>query len=111
MNKYHNKKTTLDGVVFDSRAEARRWAELQILEKAGKISGLIQQPEYTLQDGFTHDGKKELPIKYRGDFEYKDHTGQIITEDVKGFKTEVFRIKRKLFLAKFGKTHKLLITK
>ena len=41
--KYHNKKTEIDGIVFDSRKEALRWHELKLMENAGLISDLRRQ--------------------------------------------------------------------
>ena len=49
MNKYHAIKTTVDGITFDSRAEARRYRELKLLERAGVIENLVLQPKFELQ--------------------------------------------------------------
>lgn len=97
-NKYNAETTIYDGFVFDSKAEARRYAELKILEKAGLIKDLVRQPRYTLQDSFKCRGKTYRPITYIGDFRYTERaTGAVVVEDVKGYKTDVFKIKEKLF--------------
>lgn len=101
-SKYGNKKTTVDNLSFDSKAEAKRYSELVILEKAGEIKNLVTQPRYLLQDGFYHEGKKIQAIYYVADFEYSDKFNVLHVEDVKGMKTEVYKIKRKFFLKKYG---------
>ena len=100
MSKYHSTKTVIDGITFDSKKEADRYAELKLLQKAGQISELILQPEYTLQPQFVRDGKKIQPIKYRGDFAYIEGD-KVVVEDVKGFKTKEYAIKRKMFLYQY----------
>ena len=96
-SKYGARKTEVDGITFDSMREAERYCELKMLLKAGKISGLILQPKFRLQEGFRVNGKTERAITYIGDFMYEEN-GHRVVEDVKGFETKEFRIKRKLFL-------------
>lgn len=97
-SKYHAKKAELDGITFDSRAEARRYAELKLLLKAGKIKDLELQPAFTLMDSFKGpDGKTIRGIKYIADFKYQEGDRTVI-EDVKGMRTQAYQIKRKLFL-------------
>ena len=103
-NKYKNKKTVIDGITFDSKKEAKRYQELKILEKKGEIVDLELQPKYLLQDKFECQGVKHRAIYYIADFRYIDvESGQLIVEDVKGLLTEVFKIKEKLLLYKYGK--------
>ena len=97
-NKYHNQKTrTSDGIEHDSQKEARRWMELQLLQKAGLIGELDRQVKFELipkQDG-------ERPCYYIADFVYTDPTGEIVVEDVKSEATrkdKAYIIKRKLML-------------
>jgi ribosomal protein S8 len=102
--KYHSTRTQIDGIWFDSKKEANRYSELRVMEKSGEISGLTLQPEYQLQPGFTYDGKKERAIVYRADFRYSKD-GKIIVEDVKAssrFKTNIYKLKRKMLLYKYG---------
>lgn len=100
MSKYKNKKIQVDMYVFDSIAESKRYKELAVLEKAGKITGLELQPHFLLQEGFKKKGKTYRKIEYIADFQYIEN-GQVIVEDVKGKETEVFKLKRKLFEKKY----------
>lgn len=100
-SKYGAIKTVVDNITFDSIKEARRYGELKELEKQGKIKNLTTHPKFLLQDKFKHDGKTHRKITYSADFQY-EKDGDIIVEDVKGFKTDVYRIKKKLFLFRYG---------
>lgn len=97
MNKYHNKKVVVDGITFDSKKEAGRYRELKMLERAGAISDLRLQVPFELipkQNG-------ERACLYKADFVYiKD--GKMVVEDTKGIKTDVYKIKRKLMLYRYG---------
>lgn len=100
-NKYHNRKTIVDGITFDSKLEARRYSELKMLERGGVISGLELQPRFLLQESFTDGkGKKHRKIEYVGDFMYKEN-GACVVEDTKGRETDVYKIKKKLLLMKY----------
>ena len=110
MNKYHAKKTSVNGITFASRGEAKRYSYLLLLEKAKKISNLELQPKFLLQDKFIHNGEKIRVINYIADFQYNEN-GKAIVEDFKGVETEVFKIKRKLFLKKYGFKYELRIIK
>lgn len=100
--KYRNKKCVIDEIKFDSQKEGKRYVELKALLDQGKIMDLKCHPAYLLQEGFVRDGKKHRKITYEADFEYRDvATQKTIIEDVKAskfFVTEVFKIKKKLFL-------------
>ena len=100
MNKYRNKKVQIDMYVFDSIAESKRYKELVLLQRAGKISELQLQPKFSLQESFRKKGKTYRKIEYIADFQYEEN-GKIIVEDVKGKETEVFKLKRKLFEKKY----------
>ncbi len=101
-SKYWNKKVTVDGVRFDSKREATRYQQLKLMQQAGEISRLTLQPRYTVFDAFTdRNGQNHRRIDYIADFEYLEDDGQTVVEDVKGKETEVFRIKRKLFLYRY----------
>lgn len=103
--KYHNTKTVADGIKFDSKLEAERYAQLKILERAGIIRELELQPSFDLLPSFKKNGKTWRKTVYRADFRYilaKDD--RIIIEDVKGSTaviTDVFRLKQKLFEYKY----------
>lgn len=100
MSKYRNVKTELDGHTFDSKAEARRYADLKLLEHSGLIGDLELQPRFDL----VVTGVETVRIgAYVADFRYVDRqTGETITEDVKGKKTRVYSIKKKLVRALHG---------
>ena len=95
--KYGNKKTEASGIMFDSKAEANRWSELNLLVKAGKISLLDRQPVYVLAPSVKFEGsaRAKPELRYRADFSYVENGVQVV-EDVKGVETEAFRIKRHL---------------
>ena len=97
MRKYHNRKTEIDGYLFDSLAEARRYRELALLENAGGIYGLGVHPKFKIVVN------QKLICTYSADFSY--HTSGTTlrtTEDVKGVKTAVYQLKKKLMLACYG---------
>ena len=101
-SKYKAVKTEINGIEFDSKKEARRYKELKILEKADEIKSLELQPRFLLQEKFKYNGKTIRKIEYVADFRYIDKEGKTIVEDVKGMKTEVYKIKKKIFLKKYG---------
>lgn len=101
-SKYKNKKTEVDGIKFDSLKEARRYGELKLLVKAGMIKDLELQPVFELVLRQVYQGKTMRKVSYIADFMYKDiKRGITVVEDVKGFKTDVYKIKMKLFLYKY----------
>lgn len=96
--KYHNRKTIVDGITFDSKAEAERYQELVLLQKSGVISNLQLQPTFELIPTFKKNGKTYRKTVYKADFSYFDHdVERTIIEDVKGVKTPVYKLKKKLF--------------
>lgn len=119
-NKYHNKKTyTSDGILHDSQHEATRWAELLLLQRAGKIRDLERQVRFELVPAYFEEvytgefyqrgARKGEPKKervcveksvvYVADFAYIDNdTGEKVVEDAKGERTKEYVIKRKLML-------------
>ena len=97
MSKYHAVKTTIDGKTFDSKKEAVRYMELCLLEDAGEIQDLRTQVPYELipkQAG-------ERACIYKADFVYQQN-GETVVEDVKGMRTDAYKIKRKLMLWRYG---------
>ena len=98
--KYHNKKVVRDGEKYDSRKEYLRHCELKYLEKGGYISDLRRQVKYVLIPSQKENGKCiERECSYYADFVYLDNeTGETVVEDVKGMRTEVYKLKRKLML-------------
>jgi hypothetical protein len=101
--KYRNEPTVLDGMRFDSKAEARRYAELKIMEKAGVISDLQRQVKYVLIPAQARpSGGTERECSYIADFTYVRDDGVKVCEDVKGAATPEYRLKRKLILHVHG---------
>lgn len=106
-SKYNAQKVTVDGIKFDSRKEAARYKELKALELVGKIDRLELQPRFVLMDGFRYEGKAVRKIEYVADFLYRDlSTLELVVEDVKGVKTDVYKLKKKLFLKRYGNEYK-----
>jgi len=103
-HKYNARPVEVDGIRFDSKLEAKRYQELQILVAAGEIHGLQLQPRFELQESFRDaHGKKHRAINYVADFQYVENaTDELVVEEVKGFKgNPVWRIKHKLFLYRY----------
>ena len=103
--KYKNIRVIYDGKQFDSKKEARRYGELQLLEYAEEISNLEIHPRYTLQASFwdPRGGRNYRSITYTGDFFYRER-GTSIVEDVKSRitrKEPAYNIKKKLFIKKY----------
>jgi len=99
MNKYRAKKTVVDGITFDSKAEARRYGELKLLVKSNQICHLELQPRYDI----IVQGHKIC--FYKADFRYQigmEDGGDVVVEDVKGMLTPVYRLKKKLVKACHG---------
>lgn len=95
--KYKAVPTHVDGIRFASKAEAQRYSELKILEKAGTLSALRLQPRYELVVSGVKIGT------YVGDFCYWDgHESCTVVEDVKGVRTPVYQLKKKLMKALYG---------
>jgi hypothetical protein len=104
LTKFNNRKTVVNGITFDSKKEAARYAALLELEKAGKISDLEMQKKYELIPSQRINGKVvERAISYIADFVYTEN-GETVVEDVKGYRNPQaagyakFVIKRKLML-------------
>lgn len=105
-SKFGNKKYTIDGIEFDSKKESKRYCELKMLERAGAIQDLQLQVPFILIPAQYREvnGKNkcvERACKYIADFVYTENGKQIV-EDTKGFRTDVYKIKRKLMLYKYG---------
>lgn len=100
--KYHNKKVSYDGYTFDSIKEKNYYIKLKLLEKAGKIKELELQKEFELQPSFKLNNKTSRKITYKADFTYKTtEDNKIHVIDVKGYRTDVYRLKKKLFEYKY----------
>jgi len=103
VNKYGAIKTQVNGITFDSKAEASRYGELLLLGKAGHIAGLTLQVPFILAPAVILNGRKKPALKYVADFVYTDtKLGQIVVEDVKGVMTPLFRAKQHLMKSVHG---------
>lgn len=102
-SKYKAKKTIVNGIEFDSKKEANRYATLLLLEKSGRIKNLKLQPTYELIPKFKKNDKTYRKTTYKADFEYFDtKLNKTIVEDVKGFKTDIYKLKKKMFEYKYN---------
>ena len=100
--KYYNIKTKVDNITFDSKLEAKRYKELKILEEAGVIKDLQLQPTYELIPTFKKDKKIYRKTTYKADFSYYDNElKKTVVDDTKGFKTDVYKLKKKMFEYKY----------
>lgn len=104
--KYHNTKVIYNGIKFDSKKEMQRYKELELLESTDYICDLELQKKFLLQAGYTNaKGQKIRPIYYIADFYYYDLLKKRwIVEDVKGVRTEGYKLKKKLFEYKYNLT-------
>ena len=113
-NKYKSHKTSINGVIFDSKKEYNRYIELTLLSRSGAIKGLKRQVKFELipaqyepdiinPRGKVKKGKLiERAVSYIADFVYTDENGKTVVEDTKGFRTKDYIIKRKLLLYMHG---------
>jgi len=100
-SKFGNVKEEIDGVTFDSGMEGFRYLELKQLQDCELIQDLDIHPKFELQPGFeTPSGEKFRAVTYEADFSYICD-GRLIVEDVKGYETDVFKLKEKLFRYKY----------
>lgn len=102
-NKYKNKKVIYDGIKFDSNREMAYYIKLKMLEEKGIIKDLELQKSFELQPSFKLNGKTHKKITYRADFSYVSvQDNKIHIVDTKGFRTEVYKLKKKMFAYKYG---------
>lgn len=95
--KYFNMPTVVDGYKFASKKEAKRYGELKLLQRVGKIRNLVLQPKYPITVN------KMRVCTYVGDFLYDEvATGLPVLEDVKGVRTWVYKLKKALLWAVWG---------
>jgi len=110
MSKYRNIETVIDGYKFQSVLESERYKQLKLLERAKQIKNLRLQVPFVLQERFRKNNKSYQEIKYIADFVYEEN-GQVIVEDTKGIKTEVFRLKQKMFEYKYPELTLKIVTR
>lgn len=101
-SKYNNSKITYQGLTFDSKKEFEYYLILKDKEKRGLVFNIKRQVPLEIQPAFADKtGVKHRAIIYKADFVYTDRlTGTERYIDVKGFKTEVYKLKKKLLAYK-----------
>jgi len=111
-SKYGNKKTIVDGTTFDSKKEAKRYGELKILKRSGRILDFRLQPEFPYTVIHCHPTESmstyTVKRKYIADFAVTYPDYHVEVEDVKGFSTQEFKRKKKIVEAIYGIKIKLL---
>ena len=100
-SKYHNKKIQTKDGTFDSVREYSRWCELKLLQRAGQIKDLTRQQRFEVIPKQKYGTQTIRATYYIADFVYTKN-GKTVVEDCKGVKTEVYKIKKKLMLQKYG---------
>ena len=103
-SKYGAQPTEVDGIRFHSRAEARRYQELLLLQKAGEIvSEIERQPPFPLyMEDCYHADVNHYVCTYLADFHYTRKDGELVWEDLKGFDTPMSKLKRRMVSASYG---------
>lgn len=103
-SKYNAKKVEIDGIKFDSKAEGEYYLHLKQQVTERQILGFERQKRMLLQEGFSVEGVKGKirPIFYVVDFIVTENDGTITYIDVKGVETDVFKLKKKLFMKRYN---------
>ena len=105
-SKYHSAPAERGELRFDSQKEARRYDELMVMLRAGIISDLRLQPQFTLQESYvTETGERIRAIRYTADFSYiREVSGEKIVEDVKSgpTRTKEYLRNRKFMRSMYG---------
>lgn len=96
----NTKRKVLDGICFRSTLEANSYTILKLWQDAGRISNLELQPRYLLQAAFKRDGKTIRSLSYTPDFRFI-RDGKTVVVESKGFRTQSFIMRKKLFLEKY----------
>ena len=103
-SKYKNIRVQCNGKWFDSKKEMHRYQQLELLQRAGKIKNLCCQVTYDLLPTTRIDGQTQRKTTYIADFVYWDIEKDCeVIEDVKGMRTDAYKIKRKLMWEILGK--------
>lgn len=97
--KYKNVKTMIGNFKFDSKKEAEFYLKLKAKKAIGEIRWIKLQPEFLILRGFvSENGEKTSGVKYVADFEVEYADGRREVFDVKGVRTEAYKIKKKMLL-------------
>lgn len=101
MNKYGNKKITVDGILFDSKEESYYYEYLKQQKAKSEIINFELQPKYELLPAFRKDGKLSRAITYTPDFIIYHNDGSEELIDIKGMETQQGNMRRKMFDHKY----------
>lgn len=103
-SKFHNQKTEIDGMKFDSKKEAEQYLILKARKQAGEIKDFKRQVRFILQGPFKLNGKNYRKIEYIADFVVTDLEDNMKVIDVKAskkFQDPVYRLKKKFFMRRY----------
>lgn len=104
-SKYRAVRTVVDGVTFHSKREATRYGQLRLLERAGEVRELELQPKFPLYVARASNGELVKVADYIADFRYRDRSGAVVIEDVKGYSKEpYYRLKVRMFQGQYDLT-------
>lgn len=101
-NKYNNQKITVDGIKFDSKHEAEIYSQLKALQRCNKITNLQLQVPFILLEKYRINNRTVREIKYIADFTFINSEGQLEVWDAKGVRTDVYKLKKKIFEYRYG---------
>lgn len=104
-------KRSYDGIVFDSKLEMEYYRDVLCPKvESGEVTYYELQKYYELQQGFSRNGKKVLPIIYKADFYIEYADGRIEVIDIKGCPDSVAKLKRKMFWLKYPELDYIWLT-
>ncbi len=96
----NTRRKEVDGIAFRSTLEADAYQILKSWQRAGAITNLELQPRFLLQPKFRHEGKTIRAMHYTADFRFVRNFRTVVLE-VKGFRLETYRMRRKQFLFRY----------
>ena len=99
--KYNNSRPVIDGIKFDSKLEANEYCRLKLLKKAGEIKDFERQVSFVLQATFLFGKRQIRPVRLIVDFLVTELDGSQTVREAKGVRTQVYSIKKKLFMKQY----------
>ena len=102
MSKFNNQKVIVDGITFDSKHEAEIYSQLKALQRCNMISNLQLQVPFILLEKYRINNRTVREIKYIADFTFINSEGQLEVWDAKGVRTDVYKLKKKIFEYRYG---------
>lgn len=101
-SKYKNKKAKYKNIEFDSMKEMSWYIKYELMEKSGSIKDLQRQVKFELQPSFKLNGKTIRAINYYADITYIGKDNKLHVIDIKGMRTEVYKLKKKMMAYKYN---------